>query len=122
MQKEYAVIPLSEGNVLEEGRLLIHPVRFAIIKYLLDNEGAYVSQITSKLGNPIDRRLVSFHLNKLEKHDFVQGTYEISKLSKSKGRAIKRYFLTSRVHDVLSKLCETVEKTRDKTAETEGEN
>lgn len=104
---------MSVPKIVEEGRIIIHPIRYAILNYLVTNDGAYLSQITRNIGNPIDRRLVSFHLLSLEKAAFVEGKYEISTEKKSKGRAIKRYFLTKKVHEVLTELCIAVEKTRD---------
>ena len=103
---------LSESEVIEKAKAIIHPIRFAIIRFLLANDGAYITEITKGLGNPIDRRLVSFHLAKLEEQEFVSWKYEISENRESKGRAIKRYSLTPKVHKVVSDLCDEVDKIR----------
>ena len=95
---------MRKKEVIEEGHIIVHPTRFAIVEYLMKNDGAYISQMEN--GIQIDRRLLSFHLGRLEKHGFVKGKYEISNHPKSKGRAIKRYFLTKKAEDVYSGLRE----------------
>ncbi|MBC8522017.1 MAG: winged helix-turn-helix transcriptional regulator [Methanomicrobia archaeon] len=90
-----------EDELLKEVRVLLHPIRYRIVE-LLAEKPMHINGISNKLGE--DRRLVSYHLLTLEEHGFLSSNYEISELSKSKGKAIRKYEVTEKVKEVSSEL------------------
>ena len=94
-------------EVLREGGLLLHPIRFKIVRKLQEEKKPmYVDEIASSIGE--DRRLVSFHLTTLEKHGFAVSDFRIIEKPTSKGKAGRFYTLTSRVNTVLKDVLEVI--------------
>ena len=87
-------------DLLELGHVLLHPIRFKIVKLIRKNDKLYVNQMAEMLN--IDRKLISFHLSTLNQYGFVKSEYEILEQSHSKGKAAKYYQLTNKVDNVLS--------------------
>lgn len=90
-----------EGRLVEDAHVLLHPIRFRIVE-LLTEQPMHINGISKALG--AERRLVSYHLLALEHHGFVNSKYEISEEPKSKGKAIRIYWVTDKVKDVVSKI------------------
>lgn len=95
-------------KIIKDGHILIHPLRYKIIKLLQENnpEGMYVNEISKAIKE--DRKLVAYHLLTLFQYDFAKSEYEISKYPASKGKALKRITLTEKTKKALTDLKETI--------------
>ena len=90
-----------KGEFLDDAHILLHPIRFRILE-LLAEKPMHINEISKASGE--ERRLVSYHLHTLEEHGFVSSKYEISEHPKSKGKAIRKYWVTDKVKEVISEL------------------
>ena len=90
-------------RLVEDAHVFLHPIRFRIVE-LLAEKPMHINEISKAMGE--ERRLVSYHLLMLEKYGFVSSKYEMSENPKSKGRAIRKYWVTGKVEDVISELKE----------------
>ncbi len=90
-----------EDDLLKDVRVLLHPIRFRIVK-LLAEKPMHVKEISKALGE--ERRLVSYHLNIMEKYGFLKSDYEISELPKLKGKAIRKYRVTAKLEEMILSL------------------
>ena len=95
---------------LELGNILIHPIRYRIIKEIKENQKLYIQELADIL--KINRRKVSFHLSVLSQYGFVEGNYEVMKIrgSKGKDKAAKYFRVTPKVDTVL---CDIAERIRE---------
>jgi predicted transcriptional regulator len=87
-----------DEELVTDAHVLLHPIRFRIVQ-LLAQEPRHINGISKALGE--ERRLVSYHLITLEEFGFVESKYEISENPKSKGKAIRKYWVTDKVKDVI---------------------
>ena len=90
-----------EDALVQDAHVLLHPIRFRIVELLIENP-MHINGISKAMGE--ERRLVSYHLLTLEEYGFVDSKYEISEAPKSKGKAIRKYWVTDKVDEVISKL------------------
>jgi DNA-binding transcriptional ArsR family regulator len=90
-----------EDTLVKEAHVLLHPIRFRIVEMLV-KEPLHINAISKAMGE--ERRLVSYHLMSLEEAGFVDSKYEISEQPKSKGKAIRKYWVTDKVDDVISQI------------------
>ncbi|RZN33702.1 MAG: ArsR family transcriptional regulator [Methanophagales archaeon ANME-1-THS] len=90
-----------KDQLVEEAHVLLHPIRFRIVE-LLNEKPMHINGLSKALG--AERRLVSYHLLALEDYGFVNSKYEISEEPKSKGKAIRKYWVTDKVKDVVSQI------------------
>jgi len=90
-----------EDELVKDAHVLLHPIRFRIIE-LLAEKPIHINGISKAMGE--ERRLVSYHLLTLEEYGFVNSKYEISESPKSKGKAIRKYWVTDKVKEVISEL------------------
>ncbi|MBN1454935.1 MAG: winged helix-turn-helix transcriptional regulator [Methanomicrobia archaeon] len=90
-----------EDTIVKDAHVLLHPIRFRIVELLADNP-MHINGISKAMGE--ERRLVSYHLLTLEEYGFVNSKYEISEQPKSKGKAIRKYWVTDKVNTVISEL------------------
>jgi DNA-binding transcriptional ArsR family regulator len=90
-----------EEQLVKDAHVLLHPVRFKIVELLMEKP-MHINEVSKAMGE--ERRLVSYHLLTLEEHGFVNSRYEISEQPKSKGKAIRKYWVTSKVEEVISEL------------------
>ncbi len=90
-----------EDTIVKDAHVLLHPIRFRIVELLADNP-LHINGISKAMGE--ERRLVSYHLLTLEEYGFVDSRYEISEQPKSKGKAIRKYWVTDKVNTVISEL------------------
>jgi len=86
---------------LKDVHVLLHQKRYRIVE-LLEEKPMHINEISNALGE--ERRLISYHLLTLEEHGFLSSKYEISDDAKSKGKAIRQYWLTGKVEEVISEL------------------
>ena len=96
------------NDTLELGHILIHPIRYQIVKAIKERGKLYISELADFLG--MERKVVSFHLATLSQYGFVEGQYEILKIPHSKGKAAKYFKLTPKVEDVLNNMKKELEK------------
>lgn len=96
MEKE----PL-DCKLLEDAHALLHPIRYKISE-LLAEKSMHINALASALG--MEKRLVSYHLLKLEEHGFVTSEYELGFVIKQKGKAFRVYTVTDKVADVKAEL------------------
>jgi DNA-binding transcriptional ArsR family regulator len=90
-----------EDRLVKDAHVLLHPIRFRIVE-LLAEKPIHINGISKAMGE--ERRLVSYHLLTLEECGFVKSKYEISESPKSKGKAIRKYWVTDKVENVISEL------------------
>lgn len=90
-----------EEGLVTEAHVLLHPIRFRIVELLAESP-MHISELSKTLGK--ERRLVSYHLQILDDYGFVNSKYEISEESKSKGKAIRKYWTTDKVKGVISEI------------------
>jgi DNA-binding transcriptional ArsR family regulator len=90
-----------EDRLVKDAHVLLHPIRFRIVE-LLAEKSMHINEISKAMGE--ERRIVSYHLLTLEEYGFVNSKYEISDNPKSKGRALRKYWVTGKVEDVISEL------------------
>ncbi len=92
-----------EEHLIMEAHVLVHPIRFRIVELLRENP-MHINSISKALGE--ERRLVSYHLQILETYGYLSSKYEISEQEKSKGKAIRKFWITDKVDEVLAELRE----------------
>ena len=92
-----------DDRLIEDAHVLLHPIRFRLVE-LLTEKPMHINELSKALGG--ERRHVSYHLLMLERYGFVSSKYEMSENPKSKGRAIRKYWVTGKVEDVISELKE----------------
>ncbi|RZN33353.1 MAG: ArsR family transcriptional regulator [Methanophagales archaeon ANME-1-THS] len=90
-----------DPKLVEEAHVLLHPIRFRIVK-LLAERPMHINEIAKAMEE--ERRLVSYHLLTLEQYGFVSSKYEISEHPKSRGKAIRKYWVNGKMEDVISEL------------------
>ena len=90
-----------EDTLVKDAHVLLHPIRFRIVE-LLAEKPLHINGISKAMGE--ERRLVSYHLLTLEEYGFVSSKYEISEQPKSKGKAIRKYWVTDKVDQVISEI------------------
>ncbi|MGC9444363.1 MAG: ArsR/SmtB family transcription factor [Candidatus Methanospirareceae archaeon] len=91
-----------DDELVKEAHVLLHPIRFRIVE-LLEEQPMHINAISKALEEK-KKKLVSYHLGILEDHGFVRSKYEISEQPKSKGKALKRYWVTDKVNEVVGEL------------------
>jgi DNA-binding transcriptional ArsR family regulator len=90
-----------EEKLIEEAHVLLHPIRFRIVELLIEKP-LHINGVSKALGE--ERRLISYHLLALEECGFVGSKYEISENPKSKGKAIRKYWVTEKVNEVIAEI------------------
>jgi DNA-binding transcriptional ArsR family regulator len=90
-----------EAKLVNDAHVLLHPIRYKIVQ-LLAEKPMHINEISKAMGE--ERRLVSYHLLTLEEYGFVSSKYEISENPKSKGKAIRKYWVNEKVEEVISEL------------------
>lgn len=85
--------------------ILLHPLRYKIVN-LLKGKSMHINELAKNL--EAERRLVAYHLLILERYGFVNSKYEISQQAWSKGKALKRYWITDKVQRIENELKENL--------------
>ena len=87
--------------------IVMHPVRFSILQFI---RGAQEPQYVEQIAKAVDEhpRLVSHHLNVLEKLGLVDCTYEVAtaKGSSKRGVAVRLCKATPKLTQVLQEIAE----------------
>ena len=78
-----------------------HPVRLKIL-VRLESEKTYASNLEQVI--KVDRKIISFHLSKLEKAGLVTSEYGLLTSSKTRPMAVRYYSLTSDGEKMVKKL------------------
>ena len=78
-----------------------HPTRSNILNQL-ESQKMYASKLEEKTG--VDRKIISFHLSKLEKAGLVTSEYGLMTTSKTRPMAVRYYSLTSEGEKMVKKL------------------
>jgi DNA-binding transcriptional ArsR family regulator len=105
MEKEERKKTKMDEELLEDAHVLLHPIRYRIVE-LLTTSSMHINAISKAMKQ--ERRLVTYHLQALEDHGFVSSKYEISEDGRSKGKAIRRYWVTDKVGQMLAALKDTL--------------
>jgi predicted ArsR family transcriptional regulator len=91
------------SSAIEDIHILTHPLRYRIAETLTKSkEPMFIGQIAEAVR--ADARLVSFHLATMLDYGFVEGEWKVSKLPRSKGKAVKYYRLTAKADQTLAHL------------------
>lgn len=90
-----------EEDIVTDAHILLHPIRYRIVE-LLAERPMHINEIAKAMG--AERRLISYHLVTLEHAGFVSSKYEISEQPKSRGKAIRKYWVNGKVEEVISEL------------------
>jgi DNA-binding transcriptional ArsR family regulator len=88
-----------EDGLVEDAHVLLHPIRYRIVELLAENP-MHINQISKAMGE--ERR--PYHLLALEECGFVNSKYEISESPKSKGKAIRKYWVTDKVDNMIAEI------------------
>ena len=78
-----------------------HPVRLKIL-VRLESEKAYASNLEQAI--KVERKIISFHLSKLEKAGLVTSEYGLLTSSKTRPMAVRYYSLTPEGEKMVKKL------------------
>ena len=97
-----------EEPFLEDVYVLIHPVRYRIVK-LLAEKPLHVNAIALAMG--IERRHITYHLRILEDSGFITSKYEVSSEGPKelRGKALRVCTLTDKVAEVKAELKKDLE-------------
>jgi len=90
-----------EGELLEDSHIFLQPVRYRHMA-LLTEKPMHISELSRAMSE--ERRLVTYHLVKLEEHGFVKSKYALSEQPNSRGKAIRICTVTDKATDVKAKL------------------
>ncbi len=88
-------------DLVKDAHVLLHPIRYRIVELLVEKP-MHINLISKVMSE--ERRLVSYHLLALEECGFVKSKYEISESPKSKGKAIRKYWVTDKVEGVIAEI------------------
>ena len=91
----------AEAELLEDAHSFLQPVRCRHMA-LLTEKPMHISELSRAMSE--ERRLVTYHLIKLEERGFVTSKYEISEQANSKRKAIRICTVTDKATDVKAKL------------------
>ena len=89
------------NDIYETIYVATHPVRSNILNQL-ESQKMYASKLEEKIG--VDRKIISFHLSKLEKAGLVASEYGLMTSSKTRPMAVRYYSLTSEGEKMVKKL------------------
>ena len=88
-------------DIYETIHVATHRIRSNILKQL-ESQKMYASKLEEKIG--VDRKIISFHLSKLEKAGLVASEYGLMTSSKTRPMAVRYYSLTSEGEKMVKKL------------------
>jgi predicted transcriptional regulator len=90
----------KSNDALETIYVATHPTRSNILTHL-ESQKMYASKLEEKIA--VDRKIISFHLAKLEKAGLVASEYGLM-TSKTRPMAVRYYSLTSEGEKMIKKL------------------
>lgn len=91
----------KNNDVYETIYVATHPTRSNIL-IELESQKMYASKLEEKIS--VDRKIISFHLSKLEKAGLVASEYGLMTSSKTRPMAVRYYSLTSEGEKMVRKL------------------
>ncbi len=91
----------KSNDALETIYVATHPTRSNILTHL-ESQKMYASKLEEKIA--VDRKIISFHLAKLEKAGLVASEYGLMTSSKTRPMAVRYYSLTSEGEKMIKKL------------------
>jgi DNA-binding transcriptional ArsR family regulator len=89
------------NDVYEIIYVATHPIRLNIL-IKLESEKAYASNLEAMMN--VDRKVISFHLSRLEKAGLVTSEYGLKTSSKTRPMAVRYYSLTTEGRKLVKKL------------------
>jgi DNA-binding transcriptional ArsR family regulator len=89
------------NDVYETIYVATHPTRSNILSQL-ESEKTYASKLEEKIS--VDRKIISFHLSKLEEVGLVASEYGLMTSSKTRPMAVRYYSLTTEGEKMVKKL------------------
>ena len=92
---------MAKEQLIEDAHMLMHPLRFRMVE-VLQEKPMHINAVSKAI--KVERRLATYHLVALEEHGFVKSKYEISLEGKSKGKAIRVYWITDKVASVIAQM------------------
>jgi len=87
--------------------VLTHPIRYAIAKELAKGRPLYIQQLTQKVSKTIgkvDRKIISFHLMKLEENGLIDSDLDVKKPPTGNPVVVRYSKLTPKASELLSKI------------------
>ena len=91
----------KNNDVNEIVYVATHPTRSSILTQL-DSQKMYASKLENKIN--IERKIISFHLSKLEKAGLVASEYGLMTSPKTRPMAVRYYSLTTEGEKMVKKL------------------
>jgi DNA-binding transcriptional ArsR family regulator len=91
----------KNNDIYETIHAATHPIRLKILLEL-ESEKSYASNLEHVI--KVDRKIISFHLSKLEKAGMVTSEYGLLTASKSRPMAVRYYSLTLEGEKMVKKL------------------
>ena len=79
----------------------VHPTRLRILTQL-ESKKSFASQLEEMM--KIDRKIISFHLSKLEESGLITSEYGLKTYSKTRPMAVRYYSLTTKGEELTKKL------------------
>lgn len=89
------------NNVYATIYVATHPTRFNILAQL-ESQKMYASKLEEKIA--VNRKIISFHLSKLEKVGLVASEYGLMTSAKTRPMAVRYYSLTPEGEKMVKKL------------------
>jgi DNA-binding transcriptional ArsR family regulator len=89
------------NDVYETIYIATHPIRLNIL-IRLESEKVYASNLEAMMN--VDRKVISFHLSRLEKAGLVTSEYGLRTSSKTRPMAVRYYSLTTEGMKLVKKL------------------
>ena len=89
------------NDVYETIYIATHPIRLNIL-IRLESEKVYASNLEAMM--KVDRKVISFHLSRLEKAGLVTSEYGLRTSSKTRPMAVRYYSLTTEGMKLVKKL------------------
>lgn len=98
----------KEVRVIKDmGYILLHPERIQIV-LALEKKPKHVSALSRELN--IERRLLTYHIQKLEEGGYLKLSYKISSSPATKGRTLRICMVTEKTKNQLAALHELLSK------------
>jgi len=84
--------------------VLTHPLRLRIAKVLQDStKPLYIAQLSRKLGNEWDRKIISFHLMKMESFGLADSRVDLVTHETGNPVAVRYFTLTDKAKAMLKR-------------------
>jgi predicted ArsR family transcriptional regulator len=109
-QQKVSALPIrreiDNNPVLKLVQVAAHSTRLHILNQLLNSQRMYPTQLEKELGIP--RRVISFHLDALEKAKLVESEFGLS--GDNRPQAVKYYSITPKGKEIFERLLSMLNK------------